>query len=200
MSVVDPPPPILLDPLPYHREIVAYLKTAEPELWRWASSAQGRDEFADQMRTGAAEGKTIDWMPKGIRNWRSVCALVAQRLGVTVPVTLYQASGGFGANAMICHLPNEAHIIFTGPILATLKGVELDAMLAHELAHYRLWEMEGGDFLVADRLLTAAVSDHRAAASHAQTARRFSALQRKSLPIAEHSWGAVSWRQRSRRW
>ncbi|MEO8354080.1 MAG: hypothetical protein ABI680_20315, partial [Chthoniobacteraceae bacterium] len=75
--------------------------------------------------------------------------------------------------AMLCHLPGEAHIVFTGPILATLKGIEMDAVLAHELAHYRLWEMEGGDFLIADRLLMAAANDPRAAASHAQTARRF---------------------------
>ena len=52
------------------------------------------------------------------------------------------------------------------------KGAELDAVLAHELAHYRLWEMDGGDFLVADRLLVAAANDPRAAASHAQSARR----------------------------
>jgi hypothetical protein len=101
------------------------------------------------------------------------CAAVAQRLGVTAPVTLYQATGGLGLNAMLCHLPGEAHIVFTGPILATLRGAELDAVLAHELAHYRLWEMDGGGFLVADRLMMAAANDPRAAASHAQTARRF---------------------------
>jgi hypothetical protein len=49
----------------------------------------------------------------------------------------------------------------------------LDAVLAHELAHFHLWETDGGDFLVADRLLVAAANDPRAVASHAQTARRF---------------------------
>ena len=52
-------------------------------------------------------------------------AAVAQRLGVTVPVTLYQATAGFGLNAMLCHLPGEAHIVFTGPILAMLKFGEV---------------------------------------------------------------------------
>src|SRR4029434_8591240 len=67
----------------------------------------------------------------------------------------------------------EAHIVFTGPILSTLKGAELDALIAHELAHYRLWDMDDGDYLVADRLLMAAANDPRAASSHVQTARRF---------------------------
>ena len=39
-------------------------------------------------------------------------------------------------------------------------------------AHYRLWEHANRDFLVADRLVLAAASDGRAAASHVQTARR----------------------------
>ncbi len=169
---VDPPVPIRLIPLPYQREVVAYLKSTEPELWQWGSSAKVRGEFAGEMRTGLLKANyrlDADAHP----DLAERCVVVAERLGVTAPVTLYQASGGFGLNAMLCHLPGEAHIVFTGPILATLKGAELDAVLAHELAHFRLWEMEGGDFLVADRLLMAAANDPRAAASHAQTARRF---------------------------
>ena len=54
MSVPDsaPPPATPLAPLPYHREVVAYLKAAEPELWQWASSAEVKNEFAEEMRTG----------------------------------------------------------------------------------------------------------------------------------------------------
>jgi hypothetical protein len=148
------------------------LKTTEPELWQWASSMEVRGEFADEARTEMLKANyRLD--ADGHPELAERCAAVAERLGVAVPVTLYQAAGGLGLNAMLCHLPGEAHIVFTGPILATLKGAELDAVLAHELAHYRLWEMEGGDFLIADRLLMAAANDPRAAASHAQTARRF---------------------------
>ncbi len=161
-----------LAPLPYHREVVAYLKSAERELWQWASSAQARNDFAEPMRTELLKANyRLDLA--GHPELTERCAAVAQRLGVTVPITLYQATGGFGMNAMLCHFPGEAHIVFTGPILSMLKGAEVEAVLAHELAHYRLWEMEGGDFLTADRLLVAAANDPRAAISHAQTARRF---------------------------
>ena len=101
------------------------------------------------------------------------CAAMATQLGVTAPVTMYQAQGGLGMNAALVHLPGEAHLVFTGQILEKLVGAELDAVLAHELAHQRLWEMDGGVFLTADRLLVSAANDPRAAASHVQTARRF---------------------------
>ena len=137
MSDIPAPPSLPPAPLPYHREVVSYLKTTEPEVWQWASSAEVRGEFAEEMRTALLKANyRLD--AEGHPELAARCSAVAQALGVTVPVTLYQATGGFGLNAALYHLPGEAHIVFTGPILATLKGAELDAVLAHELAHYRL--------------------------------------------------------------
>jgi hypothetical protein len=165
----SPTPP---SPLAYQREVVGYLKATEPELWRWASSAEARQEYGEEMRMAMLKANyrlDAEGHPELVQR----CAAVAEKLGVTAPVTLYQAAGGFGLNAMLCYFPGEAHIVFVGSILSTLKGAELDAVLAHELAHYRLWEIEGGDFLVAERLLVAAANDPRAVAGHAQSARRF---------------------------
>jgi len=165
-------PPVALQPLAYQQDIVAYLQETEPELWQWASSVRGRDEFAASIRTEMLKTHyRLD--AEGHPDLAERCARVAACLGVTVPVTLYQAAGSVGLNAMLYHSPGEAHIVFSGPILSILQGPELDAVLAHELAHHRLWEMQNGDFLVADRLLLAAANDPRATPSHAQTARRF---------------------------
>lgn len=159
-------------PLAYHREVVAYLQEAESELWQWASSAEARVGESEAIRTALL--KTNYRLDAGAHpDLTQRCATMAARLDVTVPVTMYQAQGGLGMNAALVHLPGEAHLIFTGPILENLAGTELDAVLAHELAHQRLWEMEGGAFLTADRLLLSAANDPRAAASHVQTARRF---------------------------
>jgi hypothetical protein len=167
-----PPPALILAPLLYHREVVAYLKAAEPELWEWASSAAVQNEQAEQVRTELLKANyRLD--AAGHPELVQRTAVVAQRLGVKAPVTLYQSARGSEMNAMMCHLPGEAHIVFFGPILATLKDAELDAVLAHEIAHYRLWEMDGGDILIAERLLAAAVNDPRSMPSHAHTSRRF---------------------------
>lgn len=167
-----PVPPVApLVPLPYHVETVAYLRTAEPALWQWASSAEAQGEYAEQLRTGLLKTNyRLD--DEGHPELVSRCAAVADRLGITAPVTLYQATGEHGMNAMLCYLPGEAHIIFMGPILTALSGPELDAVIAHELSHYLLWEMNGGEFLIADRILVAAANDPRAEPSHGETARR----------------------------
>jgi hypothetical protein len=161
-----------LSALPYHRAAVQFLKTREPELWAWASSAPVRGAAIEAMRTEMLKSNyRLD--AEGHPELVERCALVTQRLGIVAPVTLYQSTAGHGMNACLCYCPREIHIVFTGPILATLKDAELDAVLAHELAHYYLWELDGGDYLIADRLLMAAANDPRAAASHVQTARRF---------------------------
>jgi hypothetical protein len=39
-----------LRPTPYHEAVVAHLKAAEPELWRWGSSLDAVREHAEQVR------------------------------------------------------------------------------------------------------------------------------------------------------
>ncbi|HJY75870.1 MAG TPA: M48 family metalloprotease [Burkholderiales bacterium] len=160
-----------LQPLAYQREVVAFLKRTEPELWHWASSAQAQTEYADGVRTQLLKD-TYRLDADAHRELATSCAAVASLLGIDAPVTLYQ-TGGAEMNAMLWYLPGEAHVIFTGPVLSVLRGAELRALLGHELAHYRLWRNDGGEIHIADRLLGAAASDPRAAASHVQTARRF---------------------------
>lgn len=163
--------PPALRPLPYHAEVVRYLREREPELWQWAGSAEARTEYADAVRMQLLK-ETYRLEPDAHPEVAAACARVAERLGLTVPVTLYQA-GGNDMNAMLCYLPGEAHVVLVGPVLNTLQGVELEALLAHELAHYRLWEVDGGQYHTADRLLAAVGNDPRSTASQLETARRY---------------------------
>ena len=59
------------------------------------------------------------------------------------------------------------------PVFTLLNAEELKSVIGHELAHYHLWERDGGEFHIADRLIHAVASDPRASASHEQTARRY---------------------------
>jgi hypothetical protein len=167
------PPPALddLTPLPYQAAVVAYLKEHEPEVWTWGSSAEAESDYLEQMRTTLL--KECYRLEAGVHGELvSRCSLVAERLGVAAAITLYQANGDAPMNAALYYAPGEAHVVFTGAVLERLHGAELDAVLAHELAHYRLWEQHGRDCLVADRLMLAAANDPRASASHRHTAQR----------------------------
>ena len=128
------------------------------------------------------------------------CAAVAERLEVKAPVTLYQAAGGLGLNAMLCHLPGEAHIVFTGPILANLTGAELDAVLAHELAHYRLWEMEVEIFPSADRVLLGGMRMIRGRPRAMCSRPGGSVSTPRCMRIAGRSPGVETCMRRSGRW
>jgi hypothetical protein len=160
-----------LKPLPHHTALVHYLRTEEPEVWNWASSAQAREEHAEAVRNELLKQTyrlDADAHPELHRHGFQA----AQRLGLDARLTLYQANDG-SMNATLYSLPGEAHIVFAGPVLERLKGAELEALLGHELSHQLLWEMDDGAYHAADRVLSALLHDPRASDSQLQSARLF---------------------------
>ncbi|MGJ7563375.1 SprT-like domain-containing protein [Variovorax sp. GB1R11] len=160
-----------LTPLPYQQALAAHLQAQEPEVWRWAASAEAREEHAASVRAELLRNSyRLD--ATAHPELHAHARLAAQRLGVTASITLYQARDG-AMNAAIHFVPGEAHIVLSGPLLERLQGPELQAVLGHELAHYLLWARDGGKYHVVDRLLHAASADPRADASHLHAARRY---------------------------
>jgi hypothetical protein len=172
--MVDTPPAVRLEdltPLPYQQALAAHLQANEPEVWRWAASAEAREEHAAAVRADLLRNSyrlDADAHPE----LHAHCNAAVQRLGITARVALYQAGDGT-MNATLFFLPGEAHIVLSGPLMERLQGAELQAVLGHELAHYLLWERDGGKYHVVDRILQAAAADSRADASHLHAARRY---------------------------
>jgi len=165
-------PTSLLEPLSYHRELVQYLKKQEPELWRWSASTDVLEAQSQQMRTHLLKaGYRLDADAHPALG--AHLSAVTERLDLKAPVTLYQAVHDQQINAMLFYTPGEAHIVFSGPILSLMAAEEQQALLGHELAHYILWTADGGDFLVADRLLSSAAVDGRGSMGLMQTARKY---------------------------
>ncbi|HSV48533.1 MAG TPA: M48 family metalloprotease [Ramlibacter sp.] len=163
--------PRQLEPLPYHVAIVDYLRTHEPDVWRWACSVEARSEHADAVRADLLK-HTYRLDAAAYPALHMDCEAVAGRLGLKAPVTLYQSGEG-AMNACLFYLPGEAHVVFTGAVLDRMEGPELQALLGHELAHHLLWERDGGIYHAADRILASAPDDPRASPSHLQTARLY---------------------------
>jgi len=161
----------VLLPLPYHAQVVRLLRDEESHAWAWASSAAARGEHAEDVRSQLLKN-TYRLDADAHPALQASCAAAAARLGITAPVTLYQGHEG-QTNAALFYLPGQAHIVFYGALLERVAGAELEAVIGHELAHFALWERDGGDWLTADRLLSMAASDPASGPSVRETARLF---------------------------
>jgi predicted SprT family Zn-dependent metalloprotease len=165
-------PEHILEPLPYHVELRDYLRSEEAELWNWFASAQAKADYTENLRLQLLKS-TYRLDAEGHPELYHTLEEAKARLQLDIPVTLYQAQNTLQLNAALLYLPGQGHIVFSGPVFNLLTAEELKSVIGHELAHYQLWQRDGGEFHIADRLLEAVANDPRAAASHEQTARRF---------------------------
>jgi len=161
-----------LEPLPYHLEAREYLKSRERELWNWFASAQAREDYTKNLRLELLKS-TYRLDPEGHSDLYANLNEAKAKLHLEIPVTLYQAQNSSQLNASLFFIPEEGHVVFSGPVFNLLNADELKSVIGHELAHYHLWRRDGGEFHIADRLLQAVSNDPRAASSHEQSARRY---------------------------
>src|SRR5262249_18536522 len=145
-------------PMPYHCAMVKHLQTTEPGLWSWFSSTRKRVEEADAVRLDLLKS-TYRLEPQVQPKLYDLATSVRERIGLTCSVTLYQAQIGNTLNAALAYLPGEAHVILAGPLADVLAESELCAILAHELAHYLLYDEGEGEYLIASDLLRALSAD-----------------------------------------
>lgn len=162
-----PDPAVLL---PYQGRLVEYLRTEHPDLWKWFSSAQIREQQADSVRLDLL--KTTYRIDAGANpGLYDLAGDVRTRLGVAAPVTFYQSQITSELNAGLAYVPGEAHVIFYGPLLDMLEADELRAAIAHEITHFALYERSDHEILVADQILSAMSHDAAADASHTASLR-----------------------------
>ncbi|HEV2692566.1 MAG TPA: M48 family metalloprotease [Verrucomicrobiae bacterium] len=161
-----------LEPLAYHVELRDYLKTQERELWNWFASARAQADYTENLRLELLKS-TYRLDAEGHPELYQGLAEAKVRLGLDIPVTLYQAQSNPYANATLFFIPGEGHIVFSGPVLTLMNAEEIKSILGHELAHYHLWQWQQGDLHIVDRLIQAVAHDPRAASSHENTARLY---------------------------
>jgi hypothetical protein len=164
--------PAQLEPLPYLRSVLGYLKVEDPAVWNWFAERRANPEQAAALRLDLLKATyRIDRHAQ--ENLYALADDVAGKFGLTVPITFYQAQHPQGLNACLAWLPGEAHLILSGPVTATLSQIELKALLGHELAHLLLNEGWDGEHLVAQQMLDALANDAASPPSYAATARLY---------------------------
>ena len=140
---------IFLEATKYHTDVCHYLSEREPDLWRWGAASLQDD--MQQVRLHLLK-TTYQLSPEAHPELHATAARVAHKLGISPAISLYQ-SNDTAANVAIFTAPDEAHIIFQGPVLAMFDAAETEAVLGHELAHYLLWRRDEQRYWIASRLL-----------------------------------------------
>ena len=163
----------ILQPLPYHRHLRDYLKTREAELWRWFTSAESEADCANQVRMELLK-HSYRLNREGHADLYALLDNVTEALHLDhLPVTVYQSQHTGEQSAALLYTPGEGHIVLLGSIMGLLSPEELTALFGHELAHFLLWQDFGGEFLIADRVISAMANDMRAENSHLASARLY---------------------------
>lgn len=163
-----------LTPLPQHRALADWLRTQEPEVWKWQADAERLTQDAEEVRLSLLRD-TYHMDAEGHPELFAQITSAQEALGLThITVQAYQAQGQTAPNAAVCYLPGEAHLIFSGPILTLLTSDELRAVIGHELAHHLLWQTEEGAFYLADRILHQSAGHPHAEPAHVNSARLWS--------------------------
>jgi len=144
-----PTPPATLQ---YHKNLSELLEQNEVELWKWFSG--------DSFTSEAYEAQRLYLLKNSYRledeahaELYAQAQHVADRLGLELPVTLYQAMNSDLRNAGLIFQPDTIHILFSGDLFTTLSETELTFILGHEMAHHIHNTRQDSRFGTTDRLL-----------------------------------------------
>ncbi|QDT13548.1 M48 family metalloprotease [Planctomycetes bacterium K23_9] len=156
---------------PYLDQIADLLRGLMPKAWKWAAS--------DELAAADAEANRLDLLRSSIRLDRqkhaeiySAADATAAAIGLAdANITLYQGQNPAEWNATAVALGKTTHLVLHGPLAEKLGRIELTAVLAHEMGHVLLRQLQEGKYATAHRLLESLASDPSAAVSHLESAR-----------------------------
>ncbi len=163
---------MFLNSLPYHLKVRDHFRQ-QSKTWDFFAAANNKVDQLEQYKTGLLKN-TYKFDPAADKHIYNAVDTAKAALSLTgLPVTVYQAQYTDELNASIIFLNSEAHIVFSGRIISLLDEKELLGILAHELAHVKLYSMLDGDLEIADRIIHAIANNYQTEAAYYETARLY---------------------------
>ncbi|MCE3227279.1 MAG: peptidase family [Bacteroidetes bacterium] len=162
----------MLKPFDFQYKLRDHFRKQE-KTWKWFSEVKVKEEQTEQFKNELLKN-TYRLDPSSETTIYKLLDEAKNKLGVIVPVTIYQSQYSQDSNAGIIFIQNEAHLVLSGPILKSLSEQELLALISHELSHVLLYTIDNGDFEVTSRIINAIGNDYRSEDAFNETARLFS--------------------------
>ena len=162
----------ILQPLPYHKELVRYLRVHEKPLWQWLASDEAQHDRSEAIRLDLLKA-TYRLDAAAHPRLYELLNLAKAKLGLDIVATIYQAHDTGQNNALILKTLDEAHIVIMGGIIKQLTDIEMLALLGHELGHFKFLKTSDGIYDTGDRVIATMANDPRAEGSHIESERLF---------------------------
>lgn len=161
----------MLQPFDFHIQLRNHFKS-QNKTWKWFSEVKVKNEQIEVFKT--------ELLQNSYRLENSSETTVYQllekaksKLGIQIPVTIYQSQNNGENNAGIIFIEKEAHLVISGNIMNLLSEDELLALIAHELSHILLYTFQDGDFEITSRIINAIGNVYRSDNSYNETARLY---------------------------
>ncbi len=161
----------MLSPLGYHSHVAGWLQENEAGVWDWFSMRKLQDEQDTETRDLLLK-ETYRLSRETHGAAYDCCETAMTKLGLDVPITLYQARDG-AMNAALFFIPGEIHIVLYGPVLEKLSAIELTALFGHEISHYLLWTVDNRRYRIAQQIIDDSVAQSSSNYALYETARLY---------------------------
>ncbi|TDW46045.1 Zn-dependent protease with chaperone function [Flavobacterium sp. 270] len=161
----------MIKPFPFHSDLRDYFKKQD-KTWSWFSEEKVKVEQQEAYKTDLLKNSyRIDTQtePKVYE----ILQVAKDKLGIIIPITIYQSQTMDSNNAGVVFFEKEAHIILSGTILKLLNDDELLVLFGHELSHILLFNLENGDFEITNRIINTIASDSNSELFYYETARLY---------------------------
>ena len=161
----------MIKPFPFHSDLRNHFKKQD-KTWSWFSEEKVKIEQQETYKTDLLKNSyRID--PETEPKVYEILGKAKDKLGIIIPITIYQSQTIEANNAGIVFFEKEAHIILSGKILKLLNDDELLVLFGHELSHILLFNMENGDFEITNRIINTIASDNNSELFYYETARLY---------------------------
>lgn len=161
----------MIKPFPFHTNLRNHFKK-QVKTWSWFSEEKVKIEQQETYKTDLLKNSyriEQETEPKVYE----ILEIAKNKLGIIVPITIYQSQTIDANNAGIVFFEKEAHIILSGTILKLLNDEELLVLFGHELSHILLFNLENGEYEITNRIINTIANDNNSELFYYETARLY---------------------------